>query len=252
MPCNQAVSNQIITIYQTQQPNILTSIRVFELSPCWLFQQDFIIDLLYSAWSWVDSAVEWRRGTAVPSHVPRPNHAGRKKQSYFIFFGASPLNAQWSPDVGHENGIILSHSHDQNQVTVERWGVWLSKKKSLFFSACVIGTSSEPSGQERDCSPIPCPPPQSCRQKKIKMFFFESQTPQRSTVTWFWSQEWDNMWCITPCWSGFKQRKFGGDPGCCRCVHVTVIMEQHPILICRFTWRNRRLPSPTRINLEEP
>jgi hypothetical protein len=24
MPCNQAVSNQIITIYQTQQPNILT------------------------------------------------------------------------------------------------------------------------------------------------------------------------------------------------------------------------------------
>ncbi len=28
--------------------------------------------------------------------------------------------------------------------------------------------------------------------EKNKVFFFESQTPQRSTVTWFWSQEWDN------------------------------------------------------------
>jgi hypothetical protein len=35
-------------------------------------------------------------------------------------------------------------------------------------------------------------------------------------------------------WSGFKQEYFGVDPGCCRCVHVTVIMERHPILICRF------------------
>jgi hypothetical protein len=34
-------------------------------------------------------------------------------------------------------------------------------------------TSSEPSGQERDCSPVPCPLPQSRRQKKMKMFFFE-------------------------------------------------------------------------------
>ncbi len=27
------------------------------------------------------------------------------------------------------------------------------------------------------------------------------------------------------------------DPGCPRCVHVTVIIEHHPILICRFTWK---------------
>ena len=74
---------------------------------------------------------------------------------------------------------VLSHSRDQNQVTVERWGVWLSKKKSLFFSACVIGTSSEPSGQVRDCSPIPCPPPRSRRQKKWRFFFWE---PDSSTL----------------------------------------------------------------------
>jgi hypothetical protein len=35
-------------------------------------------------------------------------------------------------------------------------------------------------------------------------------------------------------WSGFKQKKIGVDLGCCRCVHVTVIMEHHPSLICRF------------------
>jgi hypothetical protein len=42
----------------------------------------------------VDSAVEWRRGTTVPSHVPRPNHAGRKKQSFFSFLepASSTLN----------------------------------------------------------------------------------------------------------------------------------------------------------------
>ena len=33
---------------------------------------------------------------------------------------------------------------------------------------------------------------------------------------------------------GFKQDFLGVGPGCPRCVHVTVIMERHPILICRF------------------
>ncbi len=42
--------------------------------------------------------------------IPHPNHAGRKKRSFFFFFGASPLNAQRSPDFGHENGIIPSHN----------------------------------------------------------------------------------------------------------------------------------------------
>jgi hypothetical protein len=36
-------------------------------------------------------------------------------------------------------------------------------------------TSSEPSGQERDCSPVPCPPPQSRRQKKTKIFFLRAR-----------------------------------------------------------------------------
>ena len=60
-----------------------------DMNCCWNNQQrlwrcNFNIDLLYSARSWVDSAVEWRRGTAVPFHVPRPNHSGRKKQSFFF------------------------------------------------------------------------------------------------------------------------------------------------------------------------
>ena len=44
------------------------------------------------------------RGTAVLSHVPCLNHAGRKKQSFF--FGASLLNAQRSPDFGQWKRII--------------------------------------------------------------------------------------------------------------------------------------------------
>ncbi len=59
--------------------------------------------------SWVLSGRAWRRvdrrGTAVPSHVPRPNHAGRKKWSFF-FLRASLLNAQRSPGFGHKKGII--------------------------------------------------------------------------------------------------------------------------------------------------
>jgi hypothetical protein len=43
-------------------------------------------------------------------------------------------------------------------------------------------------------------------------------------------------------WSGFKQDFFGVDPWCCRCVHVTVIMERHPILICRFKLFPHHLP----------
>jgi hypothetical protein len=69
-----------------------------------------ILLLIYSTALGAEWTVRWsgggRRGTAVLSHVPRPNHAGRKKQSFFSFFGASPLNAQWSPDFDHENGII--------------------------------------------------------------------------------------------------------------------------------------------------
>jgi hypothetical protein len=53
----------------------------------------------------VDSAVEWRREARDCSLiVPRPNHAGRKNKVFF--FGANPLNAQRTPDFGHENGII--------------------------------------------------------------------------------------------------------------------------------------------------
>ncbi len=49
--------------------------------------------------------------TLVPSHVPRPNHAGRKKQFIFYFFGASLLNAQRSPDFGQRKRIIGSALH---------------------------------------------------------------------------------------------------------------------------------------------
>ncbi len=105
-----------------------------------------------------------------------------------------------------ETAEILSHSHDQNQVTVERWGGWLRNKTS-FFSACVIGAEdmgwdcspSPPKNsdavillliyttalgaewtvsavewrrEERDCSPVPHPLPQSRRQKK-RIFFSE-------------------------------------------------------------------------------
>jgi hypothetical protein len=46
-------------------------------------------------------------------------------------------------------------------------------------------------------------------------------------------------------WSGFKQKKIEvdpGHPGCRRCVNVTVIMERHPILICRFKLSPARPP----------
>ncbi len=46
--------------------------------------------------------------------------------------------------------------------------------------------------EERDCSPVPRPLPQSRRQKK-PFFFFRSQPPQSSTVTWLWLTETDNI-----------------------------------------------------------
>ncbi len=82
-----------------------------------------ILLLIYSTALGAEWTVWWsgggRRGTAVPSHAPRPNHAGRKKTKFF-FSGASPLNAQRSPDFGHENGIIyILKKKSCNQVT--RW-----------------------------------------------------------------------------------------------------------------------------------
>ncbi len=38
------------------------------------------------------------------------------------------------------------------------------------------------------------PAPITQAEKKQRFFFVESQTPQRSMVTWFWSQEWDNTY----------------------------------------------------------
>jgi hypothetical protein len=46
-----------------------------------------ILLLIYSTAfgaEWTVSVVEWRR-EEVPSHVPHPSHAGRKKQSFFFF-----------------------------------------------------------------------------------------------------------------------------------------------------------------------
>jgi hypothetical protein len=45
-----------------------------------------------------------RRGTAVPSHIPHPNHAVRKND---FFFGTSLLKTQRSPGFGHEKWIII-------------------------------------------------------------------------------------------------------------------------------------------------
>jgi hypothetical protein len=76
-----------------------------------------ILLLIYSTALGAEWTVWWsgggRRGTAVPSHVPRPNHARRKKEVFF--FGASPLNAQWSPDFGHKNGIIATGATFEKQ-----------------------------------------------------------------------------------------------------------------------------------------
>jgi hypothetical protein len=57
-------------------------------------------------------SVEWTRGVrwsgqeldCSPVAIPRPNHAGRKKTSFF--FLEPPLNAQRSPDCGPEKRII--------------------------------------------------------------------------------------------------------------------------------------------------
>jgi hypothetical protein len=48
----------------------------------------FIIDL-FTAVEWRREEGGGRRGTAVPSHVPRPNHAGRKNVFFFFSEPAS-------------------------------------------------------------------------------------------------------------------------------------------------------------------
>ncbi len=86
---------------------------------------------------------------------------------------------------------ILSLSCDQNRgdqpLSVEEAG---SEKKTSFFSACVIGAwgvgwGHPCVGHERGIRLQSCPTPQApiTQAEKNEDFFFQSQLPQRSTVS---------------------------------------------------------------------
>jgi hypothetical protein len=55
-----------------------------------------ILLLIYSTAVRAEWTVRWsgggRRGTAVPSHIPCPNHAGRKNKVFFLETAPSTLN----------------------------------------------------------------------------------------------------------------------------------------------------------------
>ncbi len=58
-----------------------------------------------------------RRGTAVPSHVPRPNHAGRKNIFFFSGASNSPLVLFWSRET---DNMYLCTGFSQNVLAVQK------------------------------------------------------------------------------------------------------------------------------------